>query len=111
MLTFGVITGLGLALGYVTAVVDIAYWFNKRLSMANGLGVCGTGIGTFLIAPLTQALIEYYGWRGTTMLLGELFFPLRPLRVQRALYFLYTISSQSKCITKKCFQYFLERFF
>jgi MFS family permease len=76
MLTFGVITGLGLALGYVTAVVDIAYWFNKRLSMANGLGVCGTGIGTFLIAPLTQALIEYYGWRGTTMLLGELFFPL-----------------------------------
>lgn len=73
MLTFGVITGLGLALGYVTAVVDIAYWFNKRLSMANGLGVCGTGIGTFLIAPLTQALIEYYGWRGTTMLLGERF--------------------------------------
>jgi len=73
LLTFGVITGLGLALGYVTAVVDIAYWFDKRLSLANGLGVCGTGIGTFLMAPLTQMLIEYYGWRGTTMLLGELF--------------------------------------
>ncbi|XP_059486260.1 monocarboxylate transporter 14-like isoform X2 [Neocloeon triangulifer] len=73
LLTFGVITGLGLALGYVTAVVGIAYWFDKRLSLANGLGVCGTGIGTFLMAPLTQLLIEHYAWRGTTLLLGGVF--------------------------------------
>lgn len=71
--TFGLISGLGLALGYVTAVVSIAYWFDKKRSLANGLGVCGTGIGTFVFAPLTQLCLDEYGWRGTTLLLGGAF--------------------------------------
>ncbi|CAB3367999.1 Hypothetical predicted protein [Cloeon dipterum] len=71
LLTYGVITGLGMALCYVTAVVGVAYWFDKKLSMANGLGVCGTGIGTFIMAPVTQLLIETYSWRGATVLLGR----------------------------------------
>ncbi|XP_046400963.1 monocarboxylate transporter 12-like [Ischnura elegans] len=71
--TFGILSGLGLALCYVTAVVCVAYWFDRKRSLANGLGVCGTGVGTFVFAPLTQALIETYGWRGTTLILGGAF--------------------------------------
>ncbi|KAG8223341.1 hypothetical protein J437_LFUL001219, partial [Ladona fulva] len=71
--TFGVLAGLGLALCYVTAVVSVTFWFEKKRSLANGLGVCGTGLGTFLFAPLTQFLIEEYGWRGTTLLLAGAF--------------------------------------
>lgn len=34
------------------------------------MGAAGTGIGTFVYAPLTQWLIETYGWRGATLILG-----------------------------------------
>lgn len=69
-LTFGVLAGLGLGLCYVTAVVSIAFWFDKKRTLAVSLGACGTGIGTFIYAPMTQYLIEEYGWRGTTLLLA-----------------------------------------
>lgn len=72
--TFGFIAGLGLGLCYVTAVVSIAYWFDKKRTLATSLGACGTGIGTFVYAPMTQYLITEYGWRGTVLLLaGTLF--------------------------------------
>lgn len=40
-LTFGIIAGLGLGMCYVTAVVCIAYWFDKKRTLATGLGACG----------------------------------------------------------------------
>jgi len=72
--TFGVIAGLGLGLCYVTAVVSVAFWFEKRRVLAIGLGACGTGIGTFVYAPMTQYFIDEYGWRGTVLLLAGTFF-------------------------------------
>lgn len=72
--TFGVIGGLGLGIGYVTAVCSVVGWFDKRRTFATGIGASGTGIGTFLYAPLTQYLLESYGWRGTCLILaGTLF--------------------------------------
>lgn len=73
-LTFGVIAGIGLGLCYVTAVVSIAYWFDKKRTLATSLGACGTGIGTFVYAPMTQYFINEYGWRGTVLLLAGTFF-------------------------------------
>ncbi|XP_011873565.1 PREDICTED: uncharacterized protein LOC105565186 [Vollenhovia emeryi] len=73
-LTFGVIAGLGLGLCYVTAVVSIAFWFDKKRTLAVGLGACGTGIGTMVYAPMTTYLIEEYGWRGACLLLAGTFF-------------------------------------
>ncbi|XP_036331021.1 uncharacterized protein LOC118742785 [Rhagoletis pomonella] len=70
MLTFGIVSGLGLGIGYVTAVVSIAFWFDKKRTFATGIGASGTGIGTFLYAPLTQWLIDNYGWRGATLILA-----------------------------------------
>lgn len=70
MLTFGIISGLGLGIGYVTAVVSIAFWFDKKRTFATGIAASGTGIGTFLYAPLTQCLIDSYGWRIATLILA-----------------------------------------
>ncbi|XP_026468509.1 uncharacterized protein LOC113372402 isoform X2 [Ctenocephalides felis] len=73
LFTFGILAGFGLSLCYVAAVVIVAYYFDKKRSFATGLSVCGSGIGTFLFAPLTQALLDEYGWRGTTLILSGLF--------------------------------------
>nr|CAH7749231.1 unnamed protein product [Callosobruchus chinensis] len=72
-LTFGTLAGLGLGLVYVTAVVSIAFWFDKKRTLAVGLSASGTGIGTFVFSPLTNMLLFEYGWRGTTLILGGLF--------------------------------------
>lgn len=71
-LTFSV-SGFGLALCYVTSIVSVAYYFEKRRSLATGLAVCGTGIGTFVFAPLTIRLLETFAWQGTLLILAGFF--------------------------------------
>lgn len=56
-LTFSM-AGLGLALCYVTSIVIVAYYFEKKRSLATGLAACGTGIGTFVFPPFTIFLLE-----------------------------------------------------
>jgi len=75
-ITFGLISGFGLSLCYVAAVVIVAYYFDKKRSLATGLSVCGSGIGTFIFAPLNHVLLSYYGWRGCTLILAGLFLNL-----------------------------------
>ncbi|XP_066592508.1 monocarboxylate transporter 9-like [Prorops nasuta] len=74
--TFGVVAGFGLSLCFVAAVVIVAYYFDKKRSFATGLSVCGSGIGTFIFAPVTHYLLAEYGWRGTTLILAGLFLNL-----------------------------------
>ena len=57
---------------FLPAVVSVTYYFEKRRSFATGLAVCGAGIGTFLFAPLSKVLINYYGWKGTVLIEGAL---------------------------------------
>ena len=68
--TYGVVAGFGLAFVYVPASVMPSFWFEKRRSLATGIAVAGSGLGTFAIAPLTEYLLDEYGWRGTLLVMS-----------------------------------------
>ena len=71
-ITFGIVVGSSFSFCYVSCVVIVAYYFEKRRSLATGLAVCGTGIGTFTFAPLCDFLIIRYNWRSCFLILGAI---------------------------------------
>ncbi|KAE8590756.1 hypothetical protein XENTR_v10018193 [Xenopus tropicalis] len=69
-LTLGVLTGLGFALCYSPAIAMVGKYFEKRKALAYGIAMSGSGIGTFILAPVVQLLIEQFSWRGALLILG-----------------------------------------
>jgi MFS family permease len=47
-LSYGVVGGLGLGLGYVTPVAAVTKWFPARRGLAGGMVVMGFGLGAFV---------------------------------------------------------------
>ncbi|XP_072293333.1 monocarboxylate transporter 12-like [Eucyclogobius newberryi] len=68
--TMGLVTGLGFALSYTPSVAMVGNYFHERKALAYGIGLSGSGIGTFILAPAVQLLIELYSWRGALLVLG-----------------------------------------
>ncbi|KOB74755.1 putative monocarboxylate transporter, partial [Operophtera brumata] len=79
IITIGLGTGFGFGLIYLPAIVSVTVWFDKRRSLATGIAVCGSGLGTLLFAPITSALISYYGWRGAMAIIGAITLNCIPL--------------------------------
>ncbi|XP_032529761.1 monocarboxylate transporter 12 [Danaus plexippus] len=77
--TIGVGAGVGFGLIYLPAIVSVTVWFKRYRSLATGIAVCGSGLGTFLFAPITDALISNYGWRGAMALIGAFILNCVPL--------------------------------
>lgn len=69
-LTIGFGTGLGLGLIYLPAIVSVTMYFERLRSLATGIAVCGSGLGTFIFAPLTELLIKRLGWQGALLVIA-----------------------------------------
>lgn len=70
MITFAIVTGVGLSFCYNTAIVAVTYYFQKKRALATGIAVCGSGAGTFVFAPVIEFLFNKFGWRITLVFLG-----------------------------------------
>ena len=46
--------GLGLGIIYLPRLDCITQYFDKRRPFVTGVAICGSGIGTFIFAPLTE---------------------------------------------------------
>lgn len=89
--TYGIIGGIGFCFIYVPSVITVGYYFEKWRALATGIALCGSGVGTFVFAPLSAMLIEKFEWRGALLaqaaiillcaLFGCIFRPLQPIQV------------------------------
>jgi OFA family oxalate/formate antiporter-like MFS transporter len=69
-LTYGVIAGAGLGLGYIVPIAVLVKWFPDRRGMITGIAVAGFGAGALITAPVAQSLIRSYGVATTFQVLG-----------------------------------------
>lgn len=72
--SIGITSGLGFGLIYLPAIVSVTQYFEKKRAFATGLAVCGSGVGTFIFAPLTKWLIDSYTWKGAILIEAGLIF-------------------------------------
>ena len=52
--TAGGLVGLGLGIIYLPRLDCITQYFDKRRPIVTGIAIAGSGIGTFIMAPLTD---------------------------------------------------------
>ncbi len=56
-LFFGVISGIGLGVGYITPVSTLVKWFPDRRGLATGLAIMGFGFGGLICAKLIDQFV------------------------------------------------------
>jgi MFS transporter, OFA family, oxalate/formate antiporter len=69
-LTYGVIGGIGLGMGYVVPIAVLVKWFPDRRGFITGLAVAGFGSGSVLSAPAAGWLMKHVGLMPTFAYLG-----------------------------------------
>lgn len=64
-LTYGLLFGIGASMCYFPTVIILGTYFNKKLSLANGLTSSGSGVGSLAMGPILQELLSRFGLRNT----------------------------------------------
>jgi MFS family permease len=69
--SYGLITALGQgALSFVGHNALISFWFVRKRATAIGIASMGQGFGALVMVPMTQLLINHFGWRWTFVVTG-----------------------------------------
>jgi OFA family oxalate/formate antiporter-like MFS transporter len=69
-LSYGLIGGIGLGLGYIVPVAVLVKWFPDRRGLITGIAVGGFGAGALITAPVATRLIQSVGVLTTFAYLG-----------------------------------------
>ena len=69
-LTYGVIGGIGLGMGYIVPITVLVKWFPDRRGLITGIAVAGFGVGALFSAPAAQWLMQHVGLMPTFAYLG-----------------------------------------
>jgi MFS transporter, OFA family, oxalate/formate antiporter len=72
-LSYGVLGGIGLGLGYIVPLATLIKWFPDRRGMITGLAVGGFGAGALVTAPIAERLLSSSGIPSTFAILGTIY--------------------------------------
>ena len=72
-LSYGVLGGIGLGLGYIVPLATLIKWFPDRRGMITGLAVAGFGAGALVTAPAAAYLVRSAGIASTFATLGTVY--------------------------------------
>lgn len=58
---YGVLSGIGMGMGYITPVATLVKWFPDKRGLMTGVAVCGYGAGALVMAPIAAPMIQSRG--------------------------------------------------
>jgi OFA family oxalate/formate antiporter-like MFS transporter len=73
-MSYGLLGGIGLGLGYIVPVATLVKWFPDRRGLITGIAVAGFGAGALITAPVAARLIQAVGVLATFAYLGIAYF-------------------------------------
>ena len=68
--TYGLVWGVGSSFSYVSSIVVLGEYFNRRLALANGIASCGGGVGSLVTGPVINYLLASVGWKHSMRILS-----------------------------------------
>jgi OFA family oxalate/formate antiporter-like MFS transporter len=78
-ITYGVLGGIGLGVGYIAPVSTLVKWFPDRRGLATGLAIMGFGFAAAIASPIMDTLIKSVGTANTFYTLGVAYFIIMSL--------------------------------
>ncbi|KAL6261285.1 hypothetical protein P5V15_008807 [Pogonomyrmex californicus] len=70
--SYGLMVGIGAGLSFPPTVYIVTQYFEKLRGVANGLCISGSAIGTIVLPPLLQYLLDCFGYRGAVLIMGAI---------------------------------------
>jgi OFA family oxalate/formate antiporter-like MFS transporter len=67
---YGVLSGIGMGMGYICPVATLVKWFPDRRGLMTGVAVCGYGAGALIMSPFAARYIVGHGVPATFIVLG-----------------------------------------
>lgn len=67
---YGVLSGIGMGMGYITPVATLVKWFPDRRGLMTGVAVAGYGAGALIFSPIAARLIQTSGVPATFWIFG-----------------------------------------
>ena len=66
--------GLGAGMIYMPSIIIVGYYFESKRSLATGIAVCGSGVGSIVVPPLANFALTYFeSWTYVVILFGGMF--------------------------------------
>ncbi|MDF0726306.1 OFA family MFS transporter [Cytobacillus sp. S13-E01] len=78
-ITYGVLGGIGLGVGYIAPVSTLVKWFPDRRGLATGLAIMGFGFAAAIASPVMEVLLNSVGTANTFYILGISYFIIMTL--------------------------------
>ncbi|AFS79005.1 major facilitator transporter protein [Gottschalkia acidurici 9a] len=73
-ISYGVIMGIGLGIGYLSPVKTLMLWFDKQKGLATGLAITGFGLAKVIASPVMVFLLEKVGLVSMFYILAAVYF-------------------------------------
>jgi MFS transporter, OFA family, oxalate/formate antiporter len=68
--SYGVISGIGMGMGYITPVATLVKWFPDKRGLMTGVAVAGYGAGALIFSPIAARMIQTVGVPTTFWVFG-----------------------------------------
>ena len=72
-LTYGLMAGIGIGLGYIVPIATLVKWFPDKRGFITGIAVAGFGAGALVTAPVAKQLVTGVGLFPTFSILGIIY--------------------------------------